>query len=89
MKEAIEKGKVDTLDLSDEFELDTKTVASAIKGYFSKQLGEPLLTYQLHEAFIEAASESKIQQSSNNSWPLAIFRAIFYNGHPKFDFFFA
>ena len=59
VKDAIEKGKIDSLDFSDEYELDTKTIASAVKGYFSKQLGEPLLTFQLHEHFIEVSSESK------------------------------
>ena len=56
LKDCMEKGKLDKIDFSDEFELDTKTIASAVKGYFSKHLGEPLLTFQLHSQFIEAAS---------------------------------
>ena len=59
IKDALERGKVDQLDFSDEFEWDTKTLASAVKGYFGKQLGEPLLTFGFHEGFIEAASTLK------------------------------
>jgi len=55
IKDALERGKIDQLDFSDEFEWDTKTLASAVKGYFGKQLGEPLLTFEFHEGFIEAA----------------------------------
>lgn len=55
LKDCMEKGKLDKIDFSDEFELDTKTIASAVKGYFSKHLGEPLLTFALHSRFIEAA----------------------------------
>lgn len=57
-KDVFEKGKTDMLDFKDEFEWDTKTIASAVKGYLSKQLGEPLLTFQLHGQFIESASKS-------------------------------
>ena len=58
VKDALERGKVDSIDLTDEFEWDTKTLASAVKNYFSKHLGAPLLTFDLHERFIEAASRS-------------------------------
>ena len=57
VKDALERGKINSIDLTDEFEWDTETLASAIKNYFGKHLGEPLLTFNLHERFIEAASE--------------------------------
>lgn len=57
VKDCVERGKLDSLNLQDEFEWDTKTLASAVKGYFSKQLGEPLLTFDLHIQFVETASE--------------------------------
>ena len=53
----MEKGKTDMLDFKDEFEWDTKTIASAVKGYLSKYLGEPLLTFALHQQLIESASK--------------------------------
>lgn len=55
VKDAMEKGKLNSLNLKDEFEYDTKTIASAIKAYFNKQLGQPLLTFNLHQQFIDAA----------------------------------
>ena len=57
VKDCVEQGKLDWFNLHDEFEWDTKTLASAVKSYFSKQLGEPLLTYDLHVQFMEAASK--------------------------------
>ena len=57
VKDSVERGKLDSIDLTDEFEWDTKTIASAVKGYLGKFLGEPLLTFDLHMAFVEAASE--------------------------------
>ena len=57
LKDCLEKGKLEKIDFADEFEWDTKTIASAVKGYFSKHLGEPLLTFALHSQFIETASE--------------------------------
>ena len=57
VQDCVERGKVDSMNLRDEFEWDTKTIASAVKGYFSKYLGEPLLTFDLHISFVEAASE--------------------------------
>ena len=57
LKDCLEKGKLDKIDFTDEFEWDTKTIASAVKGYFSKHLGEPLLTFRLHTDFVEAASK--------------------------------
>lgn len=57
-KDAIEKGKLNTINLSNEEDLDTKTIASAVKGYLSKQIQEPLFTFKLHIDFIECASKS-------------------------------
>lgn len=57
LKECMEKGKLDKIDFTDELEWDTKTIASAVKGYFNKHLGEPLLTFELHSQFVESASE--------------------------------
>ena len=57
LKDGLEKGRLDKIDFTDEYEWDTKTIASAVKGYFSKHLGEPLLTFALHSQFVEAASK--------------------------------
>ena len=57
-KNAIEKGKVNSINLTNEEEWDTKTIASAVKGYLSKQLEEPILTFALHSQFIDCASKS-------------------------------
>ena len=57
VKECLEKGKIDQVNFSDEFEWDTKTLASAVKMYLSKHLGEPLFTFTLHQQFIDVASE--------------------------------
>ena len=53
------------MDVTDEFEWDTKTLASAVKGYFGKHLGEPLLTFQLHKDFIEAASKQNTNRAAS------------------------
>lgn len=57
VKECIEKGKTHSMNMSDELEWDTKTLASAVKMYLNKQLGEPLFTFVMHHQFIDAASE--------------------------------
>ncbi len=57
VKECIEKGKTHSMNMTDEFEWDTKTLASAVKMYLNKQLGEPLFTFVMHHQFIDAASE--------------------------------
>ena len=54
VKECIEKGKTDKINFS---EWDTKTLASAIKYYLGKHLGEPLFTFTMHQQLIDAASE--------------------------------
>lgn len=56
-KDCLEKGKLDKIDFADEIEWDTKTIASAVKSYFSKHLMEPLMTYALHTQFINCASK--------------------------------
>ena len=48
--------KCSKLSLSDPAEWETKTITSAVKQYF-RNLPEPLMTYQLHNEFINAASE--------------------------------
>ena len=57
-KTAIERGKMNSINLTNEEDWDTKTIASAVKGYLSKQLEEPILTFALHSQFIECASKS-------------------------------
>ena len=57
-KDAIEKGKLNSINLSNEEEFDTKTIASAVKGYLSKQLEQPLLMFALHTQFVGCASKS-------------------------------
>ncbi len=60
VKECLEKGKIDQVNFSDEFEWDTKTLASSVKMYLNKHLGEPLFTFTLHQQFIDVASKSTI-----------------------------
>ena len=57
-KDAIEKRKLQWINLSNEEDWDTKTITSAVKGYLTKQLSEPLFTSALHSQFIECASKS-------------------------------
>ena len=57
-KTAIERSKMNSINLTNEEDWDTKTIASAVKGYLSKQLEEPILTFALHSQFIECASKS-------------------------------
>lgn len=57
VKDCVERGKIESFNLRDEYEWDTKTLASSVKGYFGKYLGEPLLTFGLHISFIEASSK--------------------------------
>ncbi|CAG0916958.1 unnamed protein product [Notodromas monacha] len=46
--------KMEKLALDDHFEWENKTVTSALKTYF-RNLPEPLMTYRLHTAFLDAA----------------------------------
>ncbi|XP_065885496.1 rho GTPase-activating protein 10-like isoform X2 [Dysidea avara] len=55
MKECVERGKLEKISLEDECEYDNKTVASAIKFYFSKQITDPLMTHTLYDSLIGAA----------------------------------
>lgn len=57
LKEAMDKNRLDHIDLQDVFEWDTKTIASSIKSYLSKYLGEPLLTFDLHSQFVDSGSK--------------------------------
>lgn len=60
-----ERGQRFDLDDCDRFN-DVSAVTSVLKNYF-RELPEPLLTYELHEAFIEAAetSSSSAQQHAD------------------------
>ena len=63
-KDAIEKGKLDSIDLTNKEDWDTKTIASTVKGYFSRQLEEPLMTFTLYSQFVDCGSKSTIIYSS-------------------------
>jgi Rho-type GTPase-activating protein 1/2 len=53
-----ERGDYDSFDLSDQDTFnDISSVTSVLKTYF-RSLPDPLLTYKLHEKFVEAASAS-------------------------------
>ncbi|KAG0714677.1 Rho GTPase-activating protein 10 [Chionoecetes opilio] len=51
----LDRRKSEKLMLDDPAEWEVKTITSAIKQYF-RNLPEPLMTYNLHSAFIAAAS---------------------------------
>lgn len=53
----LDPNKADKLVLEDPAEWEVKTITSAIKQYF-RTLPEPLMTYELHNDFIAAASKS-------------------------------
>jgi len=57
VKDCVERGKTEAINLTDEIEWDTKTIASAVKYYLSRQLGEPLFTFSMHQQFIDVASK--------------------------------
>lgn len=54
----LDRRKADKLNLDDVYEWESKTLTSALKN-FLRNLPEPLMTYKLHDSFIEAASESE------------------------------
>ena len=56
-KNAIEKGRLDSIDLTNKEDWDTKTITMAVKYYLSKQLEEPLMTFALHDQYIDCASK--------------------------------
>lgn len=58
-------GQVSMPDFSDPVEWETKTITSALKNYL-RNLSEPLLTYNLHPAVIEAASKYPQEMSYNH-----------------------
>jgi Rho GTPase-activating protein 10 len=63
-KESGDKSVVDGLDFTDDIEFDTKTLASAVKGYFAKYLGEPVMTHALHHKFIETAKINDLERKT-------------------------
>lgn len=59
---ALDKQKIEKINLKDSNEWELKTITSALKNYF-RNLAEPLLTFKLHSAFITAAKqENKFQK---------------------------
>ncbi|KAI1721529.1 rhoGAP domain-containing protein [Ditylenchus destructor] len=55
------KNSTDKMNLADDSEWETKTISSAIKT-FLRNLPEPLMTFELHNHFINAAKMDNIQQ---------------------------
>ncbi|KAK6625857.1 hypothetical protein RUM43_006156 [Polyplax serrata] len=53
----LDRRKADKLNLDDPYEWESKTLTSALKN-FLRNLPEPLMTFKLHESFIEAAKKS-------------------------------
>jgi hypothetical protein len=55
--QAFERGQYDAIDLTDpDIFNDISSVTSVLKNYF-RSLPNPLLTFELHEAFVQAACE--------------------------------
>lgn len=52
----LDRRKAEKVSLDDPFEWESKTITSALKTYL-RNLPEPLMTYKLHELFIDAASK--------------------------------
>lgn len=67
MQLALDKRKTSTekLNLTDDSEWETKTISSAIKT-FLRNLPEPLMTFDLHHHFINAAKMGDIVQRVNH-----------------------
>uniref|UniRef100_A0AC34GY26 Rho GTPase-activating protein n=1 Tax=Panagrolaimus sp. ES5 TaxID=591445 RepID=A0AC34GY26_9BILA len=59
------KGTLEKLNLQDDSEWETKTISSAVKT-FLRNLPEPLMTFELHNLFINAAKLDDIQQRVNH-----------------------
>lgn len=55
-QQGLDKKKLDKLNLDEESEWEIKTITSAIKNYF-RSLPEPLMTYELHNSFMQAAKQ--------------------------------
>ena len=49
-----------SVDYSDEDEWETNTLTSALKSYF-RNLPEPVMTFDLHRSFINAAKCEKLE----------------------------
>lgn len=52
----LDRRKMEKLNFDDPYEWESKTITSALKNYL-RNLPEPLMTYKLHDLFIEAASK--------------------------------
>uniref|UniRef100_A0AC34RJC4 Rho GTPase-activating protein 26 n=1 Tax=Panagrolaimus sp. JU765 TaxID=591449 RepID=A0AC34RJC4_9BILA len=59
------KGALERLNLNDDSEWETKTISSAVKT-FLRNLPEPLMTFELHNLFINAAKLDDGQQRVNH-----------------------
>uniref|UniRef100_A0A7E4WBF6 Rho GTPase-activating protein 26 n=1 Tax=Panagrellus redivivus TaxID=6233 RepID=A0A7E4WBF6_PANRE len=59
------KGTLEKLNLQDDSEWETKTISSAVKT-FLRNLPEPLMTFELHNLFINASKLDDIQQRVNH-----------------------
>lgn len=55
------KGAIERLNLADDCEWETKTISSAVKT-FLRNLPEPLMTFDLHNQFINAAKMGDVDQ---------------------------
>ncbi|XP_050736291.1 rho GTPase-activating protein 26-like isoform X5 [Eriocheir sinensis] len=55
----LDRRKCEKLLMDDPSEWEVKTITSAIKQYF-RNLPDPLMTYKLHSAFIQAAKQEKL-----------------------------
>ena len=47
-------------------------------------VNSPELNRLVSATVLYAQDKTYTSRAENNNWPVAIFRAIFYNGHPKF-----
>lgn len=62
-----ERGHYDSFDLNDVDRFnDINSITSVLKSYF-RALPNPLLTYELHEKFMEASSESILPRDAKNN----------------------
>jgi hypothetical protein len=60
LSQGLDPKKMEKLALDDALEWENKTVTSALKTYF-RNLPEPLMTYRLHNSFLDAASMRQFQ----------------------------
>ncbi|XP_076319372.1 rho GTPase-activating protein 26-like isoform X2 [Tachypleus tridentatus] len=64
-KLALDKKRSGNINLDDPEEWEVKTITSALKNYF-RNLTEPLMTYKLHNLFINAAKQENKGQRVND-----------------------